>query len=234
MTRLRRPRAVLFDLFETLVSVRPDPDSGQYTWHALGVSREAWQREHFADHAGRAVGRVRDPVESLRLVAHAIDPEIPMERIERAAWWRVRRFARTLENPEPEVVSALGRIRAAGTRVALVSNALFEEVEAWPRSPLAEHFDATVFSCDVGIAKPDRGIYEHALARIGVPASDALFVGDGGSDEHRGARAVGLSTVLVTRLAALPPDLLAPRLAHADHTFADVPSFVDHVLGDGA
>jgi len=222
---LRRPRAVLFDLFHTLVSVRPSADTGGHTWHDLGVSHEAWETVLFADRPGRAVGRTRDAFEGMRLLAHEIDPSIPLHRIERAARRRIQRFDRTLADPEPSVTDAVRRLRAAGARTALVSNACFDEIGAWPRSPLAPLFDATVFSCEIGRIKPDREIYETALARIGVAAADAVFVGDGGSDEHRGAREAGLRTVLVTRLAALPPERLAARRAHADHEFEDVETF---------
>jgi FMN phosphatase YigB (HAD superfamily) len=55
-----------------------------------------------------------------------------------------------------------------------------------------------------------------------------LFVGDGGSDEHRGARAVGIRSVLVTRLLATWwPERVAERRTHADWEFEDVPAFVE-------
>ena len=56
-----------------------------------------------------------------------------------------------------------------------------------------------MFSCHCGLSKPQPGIYQHALQRMGVTVSEALFVGDGGSDEHIGAAAVGLDNVLLTR-----------------------------------
>lgn len=230
---LARPKAVLFDLFHTLVQVRPSADTGAHTWFDLGVAREDWERVLYEDAPGRAVGRTRDPVDGMRRLAHAIDPSIPLSRIERAARRRLERFDRTLETVEPSVTDAVARLRAAGTRIALVSNAGFDEIGAWPRSPLAPLFDAAVFSCEVGCAKPDRAIYEEALERIGVAAADAVFVGDGGADEHRGARAVGLRPVLVTGLIDLPPERWAARRAHADHEFEDVARFADHVLGGG-
>jgi putative hydrolase of the HAD superfamily len=224
---------VLFDLFHTLVQVRPSADTNSYTWDDLGVSQADWERVLFNDRPGRAVGAVRDPVEGFRMLAHEIDPAIPLDRIERAALRRVARFEHHVANPEPEVVDAVARLKRAGMRIALVSNAGFDEIGAWPRSPLAPHFDATVFSCDVGVAKPDAAIYEHALERVGVPARDAVFVGDGGSDEHRGARAVGLTPVIVTRMAAsIWPSKVADRRRHADHEFHDVVAFADHVLGE--
>ncbi|MCG3136096.1 MAG: Phosphoglycolate phosphatase [Planctomycetes bacterium] len=226
-----RAPAVLFDLFETLVSVRPAAHE-RFTWDVLGVRKSDWMRAHFADTAGRALGRVKDPVEAMRLAVHEIDPAIPMDRIEAAALQRVARFDRHLESPAPRVVDAVRRIRSAGVRTGLVSNALHDEVQAWPRSPLAPHFDAAVFSCDVGVAKPDPAIYRHALDRIGVGPEGVLFVGDGGSDEHRGARRAGLVPVIVTAFAAdMYPHEIEPRALHADHRFDDVAAFADWLLG---
>ncbi len=80
----------------------------------------------------------------------------------------------------------------------------------------------------LGVRKPDPRIYQHALAAIGVRPEDAIFVGDGGSDEHRGARAVGMRTVLVTRfLSRWRPERIAERRPHADWEFADVVGFVN-------
>jgi epoxide hydrolase-like predicted phosphatase len=39
-------------------------------------------------------------------------------------------------------------------------------------------FDMTIFSAEVGLAKPDRRIYQLALDRLGVEASQAIFVDD--------------------------------------------------------
>jgi putative hydrolase of the HAD superfamily len=61
-----------------------------------------------------------------------------------------------------------------------------------------------------------------------VHAKDAVFVGDGGSDEHRGARAAGISPVLVTRFLSMYwPEKMEERKAHADWIFDDVPAYVD-------
>src|SRR5438876_254905 len=96
------------------------------------------------------------------------------------------------------------------------------------RRSLAGRFDAEVFSYEVRVRKPDRRIYEHALAAIDVDLKDVLFVGDGGSDEYRGARTVGMKAVLVTQLVAMWwPEHVAARRQHADWEFADVPAFVE-------
>ena len=223
----------MFDLFHTLASVPPPALAGEATVpHILGVPEDEWQRRYYDDDVlGRCVGRVVDAVEAMRLVTHSIDPTVPEARILAAVESRRRRFDAGLVGIEANVLGALDRLRANGIRTALVSDAGADDVECWPRSPLRERLDAVIFSYQVGFRKPDPRIYECALDAIGVRPDAAIFVGDGGSDEHRGARAVGMHTVLVTRLfARWWPEGIAARRPHADSEFEDVPAFV-HALG---
>jgi len=225
-----RPKAVLFDLFHTLASV-PAPAllAGDLSVpQILGVSAAEWQRRYYdEDILGRCLGRVVDAVEAMRMVTHSIDPTVPEDRILAAVDSRRRRFETALIGIEEGILIALDSLRAAGIRTALVSDAGADDVESWRHSPLCERLDSVVFSYQLGVRKPDPRIYEHALGNIDVRPGEAIFVGDGGSDEHRGARGVGMQTVLVTRLAALwLPDAIPARRAHADWEFEDVPAFV--------
>jgi putative hydrolase of the HAD superfamily len=67
--------------------------------------------------------------------------------------------------------------------------------QVWDDTPLGGKFDATVFSCDVGVSKPDRRIYEIACERLGVEPGDCLFVGDGANDELPGAERAGMAAI---------------------------------------
>lgn len=221
---------MLLDLFHTLVSVPAAPSIGETPVpELLGIPADEYQRRfHDEDHGGRCVGRVLDPIEAMRLVAHAVDPTIDATRIRAAVESRRRCFERGLLAIEPPLLDALDRLRAADIRLALVSDAGADDVESWPRSPLAQRFDVAVFSYAVGARKPDARIYRQAIDALDVAPSDAVFVGDGGSDEHRGARALGLRTVLVTRLIGdRLPHVIAERRPHADYEFGDVAAFVD-------
>ena len=55
-----------------------------------------------------------------------------------------------------------------------------------------------------GIAKPDVRLFERALERAGVPASETVFVGDSPSLDIRPARSVGMRAVLIDRDADFP------------------------------
>jgi putative hydrolase of the HAD superfamily len=108
------------------------------------------------------------------LVAHDVD-----------SWCRYR----------PEVWTLAADFRAAGGRIALLSNS-GPEVMACVRAdhPLEARFDAVVISCEVGLAKPDPRIFELCLDRLGLSAGEALFVDDR-ADNVEGAARVGLATL---------------------------------------
>lgn len=230
MNSLPVPKAVLFDLFHTLASVPPPGIAGEIPIsQILGVPGDQWHRLYYDDDVlGRCLGHICDDVEVMRRVTHAIDPTVHEDKILAAVQSRRRRFEMGLTGIEQKMLEAIDSLRAAGIRTALVSDAGADDVDAWENSPLKSRFDATVFSYKLGFRKPDPRIYKHALDAIGVSSSEALFVGDGGSDEHRGARAVGMQAVIVTRLANIYyPDKIEERRVHADWEFDDVPAFVN-------
>jgi putative hydrolase of the HAD superfamily len=193
-----RPAAVLFDLFHTLIDVNwaPGPASSEI----LGIDPATWNARLMYEARHHALGEVADPYESLRRVAHAIDPTIPEERIREAVAVRPLRFRHALLEVPAETLAGLARLQALGLPLALVSNAGLDEVEAWPDSPLAPYFGAALFSCHEKVMKPDPAIYLRAAQRLRVDPARCLFVGDGGSGEHDGARAAGMRTVLLLGL----------------------------------
>jgi putative hydrolase of the HAD superfamily len=224
-----RPNAVLFDLFHTLVCVPSPASLGQPSVsEILGVPSAEWLHHFYeADTHGRALGRVVDAVEAMRMVAHSIDPTVPEERIRDAVAMRQQCFELGLVEVEPLILDALDRLRAAGIRTGLVSDAAADDVESWDRSPLAARLDVAVFSYQVGVRKPDPRIYRLALDALAIKPTEALFVGDGGSNEHRGARDLGMRTVLVTRFAShWPSAVLDERRPYADFELPDVPALI--------
>jgi putative hydrolase of the HAD superfamily len=85
----------------------------------------------------------------------------------------------------------LQALRQRGVSIGLISNCTREEAAAWDDSPFADL---------VGVIKPNAEIYTFACSKLGVAPDNAHFVGDGGSDELRGADAAGLHPVWATWL----------------------------------
>ena len=209
--------AVLFDLFHTLTSIDMVKTWRPPTHEILGVTREAWLEQVFGESRDRLVGKVRDPMTMMSTMARAIDESIPLEVIEEATRNRERRFRNALTHMPDATGGALAALKAKGKKLGLVSNADAMEIAAWDESPVAGLFDCVAFSCDVGYAKPEPEIYEICLGKLGVRPDEAVFVGDGGSDELRGAKAIGLTTVMMTGvIKEMWPERIEPRLPYAD------------------
>jgi len=116
----------------------------------------------------------------------------------------------------PGLVAALDRARAAGVRVAIVSNSEGHLEALLTRLGVRASIDLVVDSGLVGVEKPDPHIFEIALSHFGVPASRALHLGDVYATDVLGARAAGVNVALVDPFAHLSgrhPDV--PRVPGA-------------------
>jgi putative hydrolase of the HAD superfamily len=108
-----------------------------------------------------------------------------------------------------EVVDRCRALRSRGLRTGLLTNNAVEFAEFWrPLVPLEELFDDVVDSCEVGMRKPDRRVYELALERLGVTAAETVFVDDAPGNVAA-AEAVGLRAVLIGPRRDDVPEALA-------------------------
>jgi putative hydrolase of the HAD superfamily len=211
-------KAVLFDLFHTLTSLEAAGAEGPSTAEFLGIDRNEWDRQLFECSADRLTGKNRDPFTIVRGMVHAIRPDIPDELIMEATRRRMIRFEKSLKDVPSSTLDALREVRSMGKKTALVSNADVLEIFGWEKSPLSDLFDAVIFSCEAGVAKPDLGIYELALSSLKVAPEDAAFVGDGGSNELAGARRAGITAIMTTEfIRDLRPDKINQRVPDADY-----------------
>ena len=75
------------------------------------------------------------------------------------------------------------------------------------RFDLARHFDYILVEGELGHGKPDERVYRHALAQLGVEASDAMMVGDDLERDVAGPQSVGMRGVWIDRAGSgLPPE----------------------------
>lgn len=80
----------------------------------------------------------------------------------------------------PEAVAAIHQAKAAGARLAVLSNELdlFYGADFRQRLPLLGQFDVIVDATYTGILKPDPRAYVSCLAELGMDAANAVFVDD--------------------------------------------------------
>lgn len=102
-----------------------------------------------------------------------------------------------------DVLPCLDMLRARGLLLGLITNNIASHQRHKIASVgLAELFDAVVISGEVGVAKPDPAIFEHACNVLGVGAHEAMHVGDNLVADARGARDAGLLGVWLDRRGA--------------------------------
>lgn len=108
--------------------------------------------------------------------------------------------------PAPDTISTLERLSARGHRLAVISN--WDETLEFilRRRGLLPYFEFVVSSADLGAAKPDRRIFDAALALARVPPTEAVHVGDEFDADVRGARGAGIRPVLLASHRTIPRD----------------------------
>jgi putative hydrolase of the HAD superfamily len=140
------------------------------------------------------------------------------ETVEQIAAWR-----RSFNPPvgiwtrhDPQALDAIALVRHAGLRAAAISNSNGSVRSVLDAVGVAAHLDFVLDSGEVGVEKPDRRIFELALARAGIAAAEAAYIGDFYTIDARGAGAAGLRAVLLdpggfwgARDCAMAPDLLS-------------------------
>ena len=99
----------------------------------------------------------------------------------------------------PDVRPALEAVRARGQRLVVVSNWDVSLVGVLRTLGLEPLLDGVLTSAVAGARKPAPAIFEQALALAGVPAGEAIHVGDTLDEDVAGARAAGIEAVLIRR-----------------------------------
>ena len=95
--------------------------------------------------------------------------------------------------PKEEMFALASTLKDRGYKVGLLSNTESPTVRFFHRQGYTM-FDATVFSCEEGTAKPEQKIYQIALERLGAKPTEAVFIDDR-ADFIEGAQKVGMHTI---------------------------------------
>ena len=187
-------KAVIFDMFETLVTLHIVPRYfGRNIAADLGADVNAFYPLWHETEEARSKGKMTFE-ESLYWIGERTHYEYP-ERIPEAVEKRHAFKWESLQKVEYRIVSLLRELKEQGYQVALISNCFMEEAEAIRANVLASCFDVMMLSCEQGVQKPEREIFERCLNKLSVEPEECLYVGDGGSFELETARSFGMQTL---------------------------------------
>jgi putative hydrolase of the HAD superfamily len=203
-------RAVLFDAGATLL--HPEPPVEQVYARELAADGARFSPSQIEEALGRAwrrireqggdrYGGVRGEPEFWRAFLDRVRGDLDGGTVSADAF---RRLASHFRDPRswavyPDVRPALDCLHAAGLRLAVVSNWDSYLPELLSALDLAPSFQAVLVSAIEETGKPEPEIFRRACVRLGVAPAEALHVGDSPLEDYEGARAAGLSALLLDR-----------------------------------
>ncbi|MDH6115404.1 FMN phosphatase YigB (HAD superfamily) [Kitasatospora sp. MAP12-15] len=212
-------RLALFDLDNTLI----DRDAAFAAWldefvteHRLDGAARTWLVHADSLNTGPMDGFFRRTRLEFGLAPSAED-----------LWSQFRRRMPELARCRPSDLAALGELRAAGWKTAIVTNGMTDNQRGKiHRTGLAALVDTWCISDEVGIRKPDPAIFRLAAQRCGTTLDRGGWkIGDSSTHDIAGGRGAGLGTIWIRRDRTWPDDQPAP-----DHEVDDVAEAVGILL----
>jgi HAD superfamily hydrolase (TIGR01509 family) len=202
-------RAILFDAGNTLIRMDYAAIAAELQRHGVAATAATVQRAEWAARvrldadvfAPAAASSTESPGTADRYTRYLLDGVglTDVTAVTKLVEWR-----RTYNAPvglwtvaEPEAVAALTLVRERGLVAGVVSNSNGTIRRILEMLRLAPLVDFALDSQEEGVEKPDPRFFEIALARAGVAASDAAYIGDLYSVDVVGARRAGIRAVLM-------------------------------------
>jgi putative hydrolase of the HAD superfamily len=222
------PRAVIFDLDDTLYPVRRFRRSG---WAAV------------ADHLERTRGL--DRVRSLRVLTGVIDGARRGQELQVLldAWRLPSELLSELLGvfrshhphlPLPDVSKHVLAAMRPTWKLGILTNGLAAVQSRKVRALGVERLvDAVVYAVEhgSGLGKPEPAPFHEIAGRLGVEPARTVFVGDDEWCDIGGARRLGMRTARLTAWSGLAGESRADAVIHS---LADVPLMADSLLQKGS
>lgn len=187
-------KAIFFDLFFTLIYPEYLDENEN---DVIGITISEWEEyaENNELYNERARGKIKNEREIIDKIVNPMPYQITEIQKQKILEKREERIKKALFIVDKKILDTLRKIRMRGFKLGIISNADVIDIKYWNDSPLSELFDLALFSCDVGMIKPETEIYQLAMNKLEVTPEESIFVGDGGSNELYGAQSAGMKTI---------------------------------------
>ena len=221
--------AVVFDLFGTLV---PNMSLSEHRAvltrmaHVLSAPPDNFAQLWFDTFNERSTGIFQSPDDNVEYICRTLGVSVNETQVKLAT--RIRfDYAVQSMMPRPDAIETLSHLKLEGYKTGLISDCSAEVPAMWKESPFVDLIDVAIFSCLVGVKKPDPRIYDLAMGKMVVEPEKCLYIGDGSSQELTGAAQLGMYPVLI-RLAG--EDGTQPHLVNREMWDGPVVSSLTEVL----
>lgn len=212
---------IFFDLFFTIVTPKYNELGNEND--VLKITKEEWElyAEDNELYEKRANGKVKAPIKIIESIIEKIGMQVSDQDKNEILRLREERFKKSLMEIDFTIINVLINLKKSGKRICLISNADVIDVKYFEKSPLYNLFDDAIFSYEAGCLKPENKIYNIALNKMNVKPEQCIFIGDGGSNELKGAKELGIKTILTTYLLKRNEEELNKLNEFADYHIKD-------------
>ena len=187
-------RAIIFDMFETLITHYNTPLYFSADMAAdAGISVDKFQEVWRATEYERSIGTLslEIVIEMILKENHCYSEEVLKKIVEKRTATKEDCF----KHLHPEIVPMLSELKEEGVLIGLISNCFSEEADVIRKSALFPYFDAVYLSYEQGVQKPDDEIFKRCMDALSVKAEECVYIGDGGSYELETAERLGMKAV---------------------------------------
>jgi putative hydrolase of the HAD superfamily len=192
-------QAVIFDLGGTLIANTLENTNWRIEMAAILSAPEAdFARAWEAAFKKRMTGEFYLVQDCIAHCCRELNLQVTEEQIQRAAKLRFDTTREQVLSIQPYAVETISQLKTKVQKIGLLSNCSAETIMIWDETPFKSIFDITVFSCAVGLMKPDPRIYHLALEKLQVKPNECLYVADGMDGELKAAAAVGMTPVRIS------------------------------------
>lgn len=199
-------RAVVLD-YGIVLTGQPDPAAHAALVRITGLPLDRFESLYWADRPAYDEGKLTGLAVWRKFLREADLPpdEAMVEELNR---WDARMW--TVQNPV--MVAWQSAIKERGLLTAILSNIGDSVLESVEREfDWIHRFDVLVWSCQLGVVKPNPAIYRHTLAELGVQPEETLFIDDKRPNVEA-ARALGIQTIEFSTVEQLRASLIATGL----------------------
>lgn len=188
-------KAVIFDMYETLVSLWVDTNHymGKQIAADAGIAESTFREIWDPSEEPRTLGKLsyEDVIEKILKVNGKYSEELFAKLVRKRREINSECFGKL----HAEILPMLEELHRRGIKLGLVTNCYYEEADAIKESSLYPYFDGVCMSCEMGMKKPEKKIFEMCLSKLDVLPEEAIYCGDGGSRELEVAGSIGMKPV---------------------------------------
>jgi putative hydrolase of the HAD superfamily len=205
---LNRFKGVLFDAGDTLITADPPvhevaltvagqffPDLAPPLLLSALTAARTFFRKYYVNYSSQEENRLlADMAQAMRTaLRETADVDIDFLPF-------VKQVRDTLRyRPFPDALPTLRGLHEQSKTLAVVSNWDLALPTLLAELGLAEFFNFILPSAEIGIEKPDGRIFRLALQRLGLSPQEVVHIGDQYEADVVGARAVGITPILLDR-----------------------------------